>query len=77
MFSATATIGAAVAAMCRAAGNAGLFTQPPPPPPDSDLLTIEGGAAQQTNFDRYPLPRMAVTPKVDVSGRVAVSKTSE
>jgi len=29
-------------------------------------VTIEGGAAQQTNFDRYPLPRMAVTPKVDV-----------
>ena len=32
------------AALCRTAGNAGLFTQPPPPPPDSDLLTIEGGA---------------------------------
>jgi isoquinoline 1-oxidoreductase beta subunit len=29
-------------------------------------VTIEGGAAQQTNFDSYPLPRMAVTPKVDV-----------
>ncbi len=29
-------------------------------------VTLEGGAAQQTNFDRYPLPRMAVTPKVDV-----------
>jgi isoquinoline 1-oxidoreductase beta subunit len=28
-------------------------------------VTIEDGAAQQTNFDRYPLPRMAVTPKVE------------
>jgi isoquinoline 1-oxidoreductase beta subunit len=28
-------------------------------------VTLEDGAAQQTNFDRYPLPRMAVTPKVD------------
>ncbi|MFM7708580.1 MAG: xanthine dehydrogenase family protein molybdopterin-binding subunit, partial [Gammaproteobacteria bacterium] len=29
-------------------------------------VTIEGGAAQQTNFDRYPLPRMPVTPEVAV-----------
>jgi isoquinoline 1-oxidoreductase beta subunit len=29
-------------------------------------VTIEDGAAQQTNFDRYPLPRMAVTPQVAV-----------
>jgi isoquinoline 1-oxidoreductase beta subunit len=28
-------------------------------------VTIEDGAAQQTNFDRYPLPRMAVAPKVE------------
>jgi isoquinoline 1-oxidoreductase beta subunit len=28
-------------------------------------VTLEDGAAQQTNFDRYPLPRMAVAPKVD------------
>ena len=29
-------------------------------------VTIEDGAAQQTNFDRYPLPRMAISPQVDV-----------
>jgi isoquinoline 1-oxidoreductase beta subunit len=29
-------------------------------------VTMENGAAQQTNFDRYPLPRMAVTPQVAV-----------
>ena len=29
-------------------------------------ITIEDGAAQQTNFDRYPLPRMAISPQVDV-----------
>jgi isoquinoline 1-oxidoreductase beta subunit len=29
-------------------------------------VTLEDGAAQQTNFDRYPLPRMAVTPQVAV-----------
>jgi isoquinoline 1-oxidoreductase beta subunit len=29
-------------------------------------VTMENGAAQQTNFDKYPLPRMPVSPKVDV-----------
>ena len=28
-------------------------------------VTMENGAAQQANFDRYPLPRMAVAPKVE------------
>jgi isoquinoline 1-oxidoreductase beta subunit len=28
-------------------------------------VTLEDGAAQQTNFDRYPLPRMPVAPKVE------------
>lgn len=29
-------------------------------------ITMENGAAQQTNFDKYPLPRMPVSPRVDV-----------
>jgi isoquinoline 1-oxidoreductase beta subunit len=29
-------------------------------------ITMENGAAQQTNFDKYPLPRMPVSPEVNV-----------
>ncbi len=29
-------------------------------------VTMENGAAQQTNFHQYPLPRMPVSPRVDV-----------
>jgi len=29
-------------------------------------IEIEGGAVKQSNFHDYPIPRMPVTPKIDV-----------